>query len=88
VPHPLKDGIHDDDKVSVVVEKVAVVREVGQIELHPVGDPLALDGIHAVQVSRRDKRQLESAVQIKIGQKLANIILSGARVLNRPDQGR
>ena len=44
--------VHDDHEMRRVVEKMSVMRQIGQIKLHPVSDPFALHGVHPVEVAR------------------------------------
>ena len=78
--------VHDDHKISVVIEKMTIVGQVGQVELHPVGDPLALHSVHGIQVAGGDQSSLKGSVQIKVRKELLLVQISGSRTFNGPDQ--
>ena len=82
----LPDRVHDDDKIGRIVKEMPVVREVCQVQMHSVGDPLALDRIHTVQVSRRDQSDLKDAVQIEVGQEVPRVQILCLGLLDGVDQ--
>ena len=65
---------------------MAVVRKVRQVQLHAVGDPLALHRVHLVQVAGRDQGHLKGTVQIKVRQQVPRIQVLRLRLLNSVDQ--
>ena len=83
---PFEDKAKNEE-ARIVIEEMSVVCQVGEVQLHSIGDPSTLHRVHLVQIACGDEAHLEGPVDIEIWEQIVRVPVSLLRMPYGIDQG-